>query len=349
MKNILKTAVLCMGLISLVACEKDEEKATLNADAKIEASLSTDNVVLTQGTASQTALTVSWETKNLNINLAPKYTVNFVRKDGKKEKSISVEKSPLAITGKELNDYLISDLEITAGTTTEVTVAVRLVLSDQRNFSSEHKLKVTPFLDEIKPSEWGVVGSATPNGWDGPDVSFWNGENGTLVAYATFTTGEIKFRKGNKWANGDDWGDKNRDGVLDKESGNNIPVTAGTYKITWKLSDNTYTIEPYSWGIVGSAGNGWDVTNTDIKLTYEGSTNSWVAKNVALNAGELKIRLNNKWAGDFGADTTENPTTQLEGSVKSGGSNIKITTAGNYNVSFSFDASNKGSYKIEKL
>jgi len=77
--------------------------------------------------------------------------------------------------------------------------------------------------------------------------------------------------------------------------------------------------------------------------------NSWVAKNVALNAGELKIRLNNKWAGDFGADTTENPTNQLEGSVKSGGSNIKITTAGNYNVSFSFDASNKGSYKIEKL
>ncbi len=156
MKYILKTAALCMGLISLVACEKDEEKATLNADAKIEASLSTDNVVLTQGTASQTALTVSWETKNLNINLAPKYTVNFVRKDGKKEKSISVEKSPLAITGKELNDYLISDLEITAGTTTEVTVAVRLVLSDQRNFSSEHKLKVTPiaWFDFIKETSY---------------------------------------------------------------------------------------------------------------------------------------------------------------------------------------------------
>ena len=249
MKNILKTAALCMGLISLVACEKDEEKATLNADAKIEASLSTDNVVLTQGTASQTALTVSWETKNLNINLAPKYTVNFVRKDGKKEKSISVEKSPLAITGKELNDYLISDLEITAGTTTEVTVAVRLVLSDQRNFSSEHKLKVTPFLDEIKPSDWGIAGDGA-NGWDpdkGLDIKMWKGDDGALVAYATLKTGSIKFRKDNKW----DLNYGGSNGKLVSGGGNNIAVLAGTYKITFNEKALTYSIEKYSWGIVG--------------------------------------------------------------------------------------------------
>jgi len=345
MKNILKTAVLCMGLISLVACEKDEEKATLNADAKIEASLSTDNVVLTQGTASQTALTVSWETKNLNINLAPKYTVNFVRKDGKKEKSISVEKSPLAITGKELNDYLISDLEITAGTTTEVTVAVRLVLSDQRNFSSEHKLKVTPFLDEIKPSDWGVVGDDT--GWGSkPDIKMWK-EGDVLVAYATLNAGGIKFRKDNSW-NGPEYGGSNGKLV---PKGDNIAVLAGTYKITFNEKALTYSIEKYSWGIVGSGANGWDENkDLDIKLSYNGAFNQWEAKNVSLKDGEIKIRLNNQWGTNFGAVSTDDkPVAALSGKLKDGGSNIKVS-AGTYNVSFSFDVKTKeGTYKIEKL
>ena len=344
MKNILKTAALCMGLISLVACEKDEEKATLNADAKIEASLSTDNVVLTQGTASQTALTVSWETKNLNINLAPKYTVNFVRKDGKKEKSISVEKSPLAITGKELNDYLISNLEITAGTTTEVTVAVRLVLSDQRNFSSEHKLKVTPFLDEIKPSDWGVVEDDT--GWGSkPDIKMWK-EGDVLVAYATLNAGGIKFRKDNSW-NGPEYGGSNGKLV---PKGDNIAVLAGTYKITFNEKALTYSIEKYSWGIVGSGANGWDENkDLDIKLSYNGAFNQWEAKNVSLKDGEIKIRLNNQWGTNFGADSTDNPATALSGKLKDGGNNIKVS-AGTYNVSFSFDVKTKeGTYKIEKL
>lgn len=345
MKNILKTAALCMGLISLVACEKDEEKATLNADAKIEASLSTDNVVLTQGTASQTALTVSWETKNLNINLAPKYTVNFVRKDGKKEKSISVEKSPLAITGKELNDYLISDLEITAGTTTEVTVAVRLVLSDQRNFSSEHKLKVTPFLDEIKPSDWGVVGDDT--GWGSkPDIKMWK-EGDVLVAYATLNAGGIKFRKDNSW-NGPEYGGSNGKLV---PKGDNIAVLAGTYKITFNEKALTYSIEKYSWGIVGSGANGWDENkDLDIKLSYNGAFNQWEAKNVSLKDGEIKIRLNNQWGTNFGAVSTDDkPVAALSGKLKDGGNNIKVS-AGTYNVSFSFDVKTKeGTYKIEKL
>ena len=258
-----------------------------------------------------------------------------------------MKQSPLTFTTKELNDYLLG-LKVPAGTATNVTVYVKAALSDQRSIvSKKNTLNVTPCLDEIKPSDWGVVGSATPNGWNGPDISFWNGENGTLVAYATLTTGEIKFRKGNDWAN-ENWGDKNRDGVLDKENDNNIPVTAGTYKITWKLSDNTYTIETYSWGIVGDLNDWGNSGLPDIKMTYKGSTNSWVAENVVIaNEGSLKFRLNSDWGTNFGADSTTDPATDLEGNVTSGGKNIKVA-AGTYNVSFSFDATNKGTYKIEK-
>ena len=191
-----------------------------------------------------------------------------------------------------------------------------------------------------------MVGSATPNGWNKPDIPMWNAADGTLVAYATLTDGEIKFRKDQDWV-------VNLGGSLDNltQGGANIRVTAGTYKITLDVNKKTSKIETYSWGIAGDAANGWDADKgTDVVFTYEGASNTWVAKNVALKGGkELKFRLNNKWDTNFGADSSDNPTSQLEGSIKSGGSNIKITTDGNYNVSFSFDENNKGTYKIEKL
>ena len=345
MKNIFKSILLCSGLTLFVACEKDEDKVTMSANAQVESTLSTNTIVLDKTQSNTTVLTVSWKEKDFNVAVAPTYTVNL--EYGGKVKPISVKQSPLTFTTKELNDYLLG-LKVPAGTATNVTVYVKAALSDQRSIvSKKNTLNVTPFLDEIKPSDWGVVGSATPNGWNGPDISFWNGENGTLVAYATLTTGEIKFRKGNKW-DGNDWGDKNKDGVLDKEGGNNIPVTAGTYKITWNLSNNTYTIETYSWGIVGDLNNWGNTGLPDIKMTYKGSTNSWVAENVVIaTEGSLKFRLNSDWGTNFGADSTADPATDLEGNVASGGKNIKVA-AGTYNIMFSFDANNKGTYKIEK-
>ena len=341
MKNIIKNTLLLLGLFSFIACEKDEDKVTLNGDAKIEATLSTDNVVLTKGTATQTVLTISWETKNLNVSLAPKYTVELAK--GEKSKTISVEKSPLAITGKELNDYVTSDLGIKAGAATEITVIARLILSDQRSLTSEHKLKVTPFLDEIKPSDWGIVGDATPNGWNGPDIPMWK-EGDVLVAYATLKAGSIKFRKDNSWG-GPEYGGSNGKLV---PKGANIAVLAGTYKITFNEKAFTYSIEEYSWGLIGNGAKGWG-DNDDIAMTYEGSTNSWVVKNVTLVDGEIKFRLNHSWGTNFGADSTDNPATALSGKLKDSGNNIKVS-AGTYNVYFSFDAKTKeGTYKIEKL
>ena len=287
-----------------------------------------------------TALTVSWETKDLGVQLAPVYTVEFENIATGKIKPLSAERSPFTLTVKELNEYLVG-LGLKTGVATDVRVLVRAALSDQRSLVSTKTLKVTPYFDEIKASEWGVVGSATPNGWNGPDIKMWNSTDGNLVAYATLSAGEIKFRKNNDW--GVNLGGSN--GTL-SSGGSNIAVTAGTYKITINVSKNTYAIETYSWGIIGSGARGWG-DNDDVAMTYEGSTNSWVVKNIALD-GEIKFRLNHSWGTNFGADSTDNPAAALEGDIKSGGNNIKVP-AGTYNVSFSFDANNKGTYKIEKL
>ena len=336
MKNILKTAAICASLVLLVGCEKDEEKATMNANARVESNISASTLVLDKTQSNTTALTVSWETKDLGVQLAPVYTVEFENIATGKSKPLSAERSPFTLTVKELNEYLVG-LGLKTGVATDVRVLVRAALSDQRSLVATKTLKVTPYFDEIKASEWGVVGSATPNGWNGPDIKMWNSTDGNLVAYATLSAGEIKFRKNNDW--GVNLGGSN--GTL-SSGGSNIAVTAGTYKITINVSKNTYSIETYSWGIIGSGARGWG-DNDDVAMTYEGSTNSWVVKNIALD-GEIKFRLNHSW----GADSTDNPAAALEGDIKSGGNNIKVP-AGTYNVSFSFDANNKGTYKIEKL
>ena len=340
MKNILKTAAICASLVWLVGCEKDEEKATMNANARVESNISASTLVLDKTQSNTTALTVSWETKDLGVQLAPIYTVEFENIATGKSKPLSAERSPFTLTVKELNEYLVG-LGLKTGVATDVRVLVRAALSDQRSLVATKTLKVTPYFDEIKASEWGVVGSATPNGWNGPDIKMWNSTDGNLVAYATLSAGEIKFRKNNDW--GVNLGGSN--GTL-SSGGSNIAVTAGTYKITINVSKNTYSIETYSWGIIGSGARGWG-DNDDVAMTYEGSTNSWVVKNIALD-GEVKFRLNHSWGTNFGADSTDNPAAALEGDIKSGGNNIKVP-AGTYNVSFSFDANNKGTYKIEKL
>ena len=340
MKNILKTAAICASLVWLVGCEKDEEKATMNANARVESNISASTLVLDKTKSNTTALTVSWETKDLGVQLAPVYTVEFENIATGKIKPLSAERSPFTLTVKELNEYLVG-LGLKTGVATDVRVLVRAALSDQRSLVATKTLKVTPYFDEIKASEWGVVGSATPNGWNGPDIKMWNSTDGNLVAYATLSAGEIKFRKNNDW--GVNLGGSN--GTL-SSGGSNIAVTAGTYKITINVSKNTYAIETYSWGIIGSGARGWG-DNDDVAMTYEGSTNSWVVKNIALD-GEIKFRLNHSWGTNFGADSTDNPAAALEGDIKSGGNNIKVP-AGTYNVSFSFDANNKGTYKIEKL
>ena len=92
MKNILKTAAICASLVWLVGCEKDEEKATMNANARVESNISASTLVLDKTQSNTTALTVSWETKDLGVQLAPVYTVEFENIATGKIKPLSAER-----------------------------------------------------------------------------------------------------------------------------------------------------------------------------------------------------------------------------------------------------------------
>lgn len=164
----------------------------------------------------------------------------------------------------------------------------------------------------------GIVGSATPNGWDGPDVPFYKtNQPDVYVAYATLGDGEIKFRENNSWTL--NHGDNGGDGTLEKD-GENMTITAGTYKIVFNLANLTYTIENFTWGLVGDATtNGWD--GPDMPMTYDSSSDTW--KIIAtLKEGKMKFRLNNDWGTNYGDDSND-------GTIENGGSDISIN-AGTY-------------------
>ncbi|MDI3527545.1 MAG: starch-binding outer membrane protein SusE/F [Tenuifilum sp.] len=82
---------------------------------------------------------------------------------------------------------------------------------------------------------YGVVGSATPNGWGAPDIKMdYNRKKAFWEVTTDLAQGEIKFRKNDGWA----WnlGLDGNDGKL-KHDGPNIPVPdAGTYYITLTIT-----------------------------------------------------------------------------------------------------------------
>lgn len=95
---------------------------------------------------------------------------------------------------------------------------------------------------KIELFTWGLVGDATPNGWEGPDTKLtYDGTIDSWTTTVTMKTGEYKFRQNNKWDVS--YGGTDTPGLLTNENGGNIKITAGTYKVTANFNKSTYSVE----------------------------------------------------------------------------------------------------------
>ena len=89
-------------------------------------------------------------------------------------------------------------------------------------------------------SDWGLVGSATSNGWDGPDMEMYETGENLYELYASLTANELKFRFNEDW--GVNYGDNDTDNSLES-GGANIPVSVeGVYHVILNLDTNTYSL-----------------------------------------------------------------------------------------------------------
>ena len=154
------------------------------------------------------------------------------------------------------------------------------------------------------------------NGWKHSDVL--KSEDG--VHY----TGYMYLNQnGFKFCTQKNWDGTNYGGAFFGESEDNIMMTqeAGFYQVDVDLSAKTYTLTPFTIGIIGNATpTGWD---SDTDMTYNPEERCWELKNVTLSDGEMKFRHKNDWSLSWGGEL-DNLTTQ-------NGPNIAVA-AGTYDI-----------------
>ncbi len=337
MKVFNKIMILLALTFVVGACE-DEDLTVLNPNATTTVSLSSTDVVLDKNDVGMNVLTVNWTEPDYGFNAADSYNILFDLAGGDFTKPQVVSGGSdftKSFTTEQLNKVLLN-LGAETGTATDVDVKVNAILSSRVKLASNvTSMMVTPYADVLDLSSvWGVVGSATTNGWDGPDMPFYKTDDADIyAAYVTLIDGMIKIRSNNSWDV--NYGSNDADGNL-QAGGSDIPVTAGTYKITFNESALTYTIEAYTWGIVGSATpNEWN--GPDLPLSYDSYSDTWRAV-VTLVDGAIKIRQNNEWTTSYGDKTLDGVLDQEDG-------NDIMVSAGNYQVIVDF---NDLSYSLEE-
>lgn len=93
-------------------------------------------------------------------------------------------------------------------------------------------------------TDWGVIGDATPDGWDADQDMTYIPEDKVWRITLDLVAGEMKFRANDDWVI--DFGDNDQDGFLEF-GGANIPVPeAGNYTVEMDLSnptDYTFTLQ----------------------------------------------------------------------------------------------------------
>ncbi len=341
MKKLILKLTYVTALFAFIQSCDDVERVYYNDAAETVLSLSDNNLTLSEDNGSNEILTLTWSDPDYGFDAAALYSVQMDVQGGdfSNPQIISVGSSlEKTFTVEELNAKLLS-LSMTPAEEGVAIFRIKATLSEyQEIFSNTVNLNVTPYSSLLDLStNLGVVGSATPGGWGNeniPDLKFYTtATTDVYVAYVTLRNGEIKFRNNNDWS--ENWGDDGNDGTLDSY-GANIPVSAGTYKIEVNFSSMTYTMETYSWGIVGSATpNQWN--GPDLMLHYNSYQDDWRAV-VTLGEGEVKFRFNNDWGLNYGDDGAD-------GSMEANGANISVSS-GHYLVSMNL---NTQTYSMEQV
>ncbi len=91
----------------------------------------------------------------------------------------------------------------------------------------------------VTPSTWGLIGSATPNGWGDPDTDLTYVSGYTWSVTVNLVPGEMKFRENDGWDV--NFGDNNADGSLEKGGANIAIAEAGNYTVNLNLDPAGYS------------------------------------------------------------------------------------------------------------
>ena len=281
-------------------------------------------VVLDENNPAGIAKTIKWNDYSYGIGV--KYLVEVSLSGANKFKELGTVNNlkQIEVTNFDLDKLLLSvggTIGVQGNFDLRVTATTKLVDPGIDKTSAIVTFKATPY--QLSSFIY------APGGYQG-----WNPEtantlvsatsNGTYFGFINFPSAgtEFKYTQNRNWDV--NWGDSGADGTLELNGSNILSAGAGYYKVTVNTNSLTHSMVPYSLGLVGGF-NGWG-GSPDVQMDWDNSILKFKTV-VTLPAGEFKFRVNSDWGenyGDDGADGTLNP----------GGSNINLTAAGTYTITF---------------
>ena len=363
MKAIIKSSVLLLILSAVLwSCEKDETRAVLNPGGATQLTVTPTTLVLDQANAGNTAATFSWGKASFGYDAAINYVIQFC-KGGTNFASTATTtefNNEIAITKaftvKDLNAKLLDIIPYGSAQQVDVRIKASVGSNVDPIYSNVVTMTVTCYRDIINygfPQALWIAGNF--QGWDPPTAPkivdrFASGTTGSSYdGYINFTNAspEFKMVKGNNWGAGD-FGSSGG-GVL-TNGGSNCTLSggAGVYRITANTAAMTWTSTKInSWAVTGNATPlGWPAgpggtPGQDHDMTFNAADGTWTIT-MNLNAGELKFRANDDWAINFGDNSP------VDNKPDYGGSNIQITTAGNYTITLDLGVGGNYAYSVRR-
>jgi hypothetical protein len=275
MKNILKIGFLLVGALFVFSCKKEK----IDVDK------------LTNFPPGILSITPADDSKVDNGDFD--ITVKFL------SGSISTLASTTVTLKNDAGDVLTTATKSLSGTTDSIVIAgsefdaANLPLGfysiDVSVTDTEGKTQsVTTQFEIFNLPSVGIIGSATPTGWDSDtDMEWVGGTSFELVI--TLTAGEVKFRADNDWAV--NWGAATFPTGTGTQDGPNIPVTAGVWKVTFDAGTGAYSFTP----AVVLESNATDLYLLGTFNNFQGSdykfnlvaNNTWMLDKILLAPGDL--------------------------------------------------------------
>ncbi|RAJ02374.1 uncharacterized protein DUF5019 [Chitinophaga skermanii] len=299
----------------LFACKKDSDVYTIKdgvfAGGALQASA--QNVVLTQATENDTALTFHWSA----ADFGQKPVVGYVLQLGQltdtannwstaKEFTVGANVLQYGFIGKELNG-LLNTMGLPSGTANELAVRIKAAVPQNTGAASSiPPVYSNTTVVKVSSYETYLYVPGDYQGWSpnlAPKLKPVDGRPGMYEGYVYMKGSSTMYFK---FTNAPDWdhtnygdggnGSFSTDGLA---AGLSVP-TGGYYYLTADLNTNKWTATKTNWGILGDATpGGWD---NDTPLSYDEASQTWRVTCAMKANASFKFRANNAWALDFGLD-----------------------------------------------
>jgi starch-binding outer membrane protein SusE/F len=344
--------LLLLPVLMLLSCEKDEERVIARAGQPGTLTASQTTFVLNSANANDTVQTLSWTPTDYGFKAAVRYTLELAKGGtnfaAPREVNMATA-TRIQYTTAELNQMALQ-LGLPSGSAGQIDVRVRSSISDSISpvYSNTLTMTVTPYLVIINYPSLYVPGDY--QGWNPGTAERISSKNddGKYEGYVYFAPGgSFKF----KFTSDPDWNHTNYGWASSTTSGNNVTGTfnitggdlfvpaSGYYLLTANTNTNAWTATRTNWGLIGDAVpvTGWD---SDQDMTFDPNTKLWTIT-TNLVAGNIKFRANDAWVLEFG-DTSADLVLDYAGS------NIPITSAGNYTITLDLRIPWNYTYKIQK-